>query len=140
MVLLGPHRHMRVLMLLLYSFWVPQILYCARTEARQPLWAPFVVGMTLSRLALPLYLFGCPHNLLDWDPNYGLCVLLVLYMGAQVRGAKQAMRAGGLSGAEQLRASVLLLTCHVALIDMCQWVLAARLACSAADEQNVCCD
>ena len=80
-------RHIRVLVLLLHSFWVPQILYCATTDARQPLWAPFVLGMTLTRLALPLYIFGCPHNLLRLPPNYSLCVLLVLYMSAQVRDA-----------------------------------------------------
>ena len=71
-------------MLLLHSFWLPQIAYCVRTESRQPLWGPFVIGMTLTRLALPLYLFGCPHNLLRLPPNYGLCVLLVLWMAAQV--------------------------------------------------------
>lgn len=72
-------------MLLLHSFWLPQILNCVRMEARQPLLPPFVVGMTLTRLALPLYLFGCPHNLLRLAPNYGLCAQLVLYMAAQVK-------------------------------------------------------
>lgn len=69
----------------MHSFWVPQILYCIRTDSRQPLLGPFVIGMSLTRLALPLYLFGCPHNLVRVPPNYGLCCLLLLHMGAQVR-------------------------------------------------------
>lgn len=43
------------------------------------------VGMTLSRLALPLYVFGCPHNLLHTKPQPWLCLGLCAYMGAQVR-------------------------------------------------------
>ena len=41
-------------------------------------------GMTLSRLALPLYIFGCPHNLLHIKPQPWLCMGLCAYLAAQV--------------------------------------------------------
>ena len=69
----------------IYSFWIPQILYCAYHEARQPLRPLYVVGMTLTRLALPLYIFGCPHNVLRLQSDPGICIGLCLGMGLQVR-------------------------------------------------------
>ena len=71
--------------LVLYSFWLPQIAACVRHDARQPLMPAYVLGMSASRLALPLYLHGCPHNLLRVPPSRGFCLVLVLYVGAQVR-------------------------------------------------------
>ena len=69
----------------IYSFWIPQILYCVYHEARQPLRPLYVVGMTLTRLALPLYVFGCPHNVLKLESSPGICIGLCLSMGLQVR-------------------------------------------------------
>lgn len=70
----------------MYAFWVPQIVYCARHDVRQPLRPAYVIGITLTRLALPLYLFGCPHNLLGWQPRPGVCLGLCICMAVQVRG------------------------------------------------------
>ena len=75
---------------MLYSFWVPQIAACARHDARQPLRPAYVLGMSASRLALPLYLHGCPHNLLRVQPSRAFCVALVLYVGAQARALGRA--------------------------------------------------
>ena len=120
-------RHMRVLVLLLHSFWIPQILYCARTDSRQPLGGAFVGGMTLSRLALPLYLFGCPHNLLRLPPNFSLCVLLILYMGAQV-GAASAVALDVRWSAQQY--------------DICSrpWHLSAQSSCMKLAQRLVMCN
>lgn len=74
---------MRYLVSPMYSFWVPQIIYCAYHEARQPLQPLYVVGMTLTRLALPLYIFGCPHNVLKLQSDPGICVGLCLSMAVQ---------------------------------------------------------
>lgn len=76
---------MKAAVFLLYSFWIPQIVLCVRTDCRQPLRAAYVVGMSLCRLALPLYLYGCPRNLLRVAPSPGVCVGLVLFVGLQVR-------------------------------------------------------
>ena len=40
--------------------------------------------MTLSRLALPLYVYGCPHNLLHTKPQPWLCLGLCAFLAAQV--------------------------------------------------------
>ena len=37
-------RHTWLLMFSLHSFWLPQILYCIRTESRQPLRPYYVLG------------------------------------------------------------------------------------------------
>lgn len=78
---------MRYMVFPMYSFWIPQILYCVYHEARQPLRPLYVVGMTLTRLALPLYIFGCPHNVLRLQSDPGICIGLCLSMGLQVRTA-----------------------------------------------------
>lgn len=77
---------MRYLVFPVYSFWVPQIVFCAYNEARQPLRPLYVIGMTLTRLALPLYVFGCPHNVLRLAADPAICVGLCLSMAVQVGG------------------------------------------------------
>ena len=76
-----------MLVFVAFSFWVPQIIYCAATDARQPLSALYLWGMSLTRLALPLYLLTCPHNLLRIEPRPVAGTLLVLWVAAQVGGA-----------------------------------------------------
>ena len=39
----------------------------------------------MSRLALPLYVYGCPNNLLHTKPQPWLCLGLCLWLGCQVR-------------------------------------------------------
>ncbi|CAM9098708.1 unnamed protein product [Ectocarpus fasciculatus] len=53
-----------LLIFVFYSFWVPQIVYNAYEGTRQPYLPQFAVGMTISRLFIPLYAFGCPENFL----------------------------------------------------------------------------
>lgn len=75
---------MHIVVFGVFSFWAPQIALCAYQDARQPLKAYYVVGMSLTRMALPLYLYGCPHNLLRNPTSPTLCLLLSAYMLAQV--------------------------------------------------------
>ena len=77
-------RFGHILVFVAFSFWVPQIIYCAATDARQPLSALYMWGMSLTRLALPLYLLICPHNLLRIEPRPVAGTLLVLWVAAQV--------------------------------------------------------
>ena len=77
-----------IYILVLYSFWVPQIVYNVTTEAKGPLHHQYVYGMTLSRLVAPLYVFAVPNNFLkeiypESSTNYLLCELLVLWVGMQ---------------------------------------------------------
>eukprot|EP01025_Chloroclados_australasicus_P064017 TRINITY_DN849_c0_g1_i1.p1 TRINITY_DN849_c0_g1~~TRINITY_DN849_c0_g1_i1.p1 ORF type:complete len:617 (-),score=27.18 TRINITY_DN849_c0_g1_i1:841-2691(-) len=61
----------------LYSFWIPQIVYSAYNDTRQPLQPTYVVGMTLTRLVLPMYVYACPYGI-SQAANLGLTFPLVL--------------------------------------------------------------
>ena len=74
----------------LASFWVPQILLNVVTECRKPLHKHFIIGMSLTRLYCPLYIFGVPGNFLSVAfpsaakfgllPNYWLCFVMSLWV------------------------------------------------------------
>ncbi|KAL3916228.1 MAG: hypothetical protein SGILL_005273 [Bacillariaceae sp.] len=75
-------------MLLLYSFWVPQIIQNIVTEAKRPLHPYYVYGMSLSRLVAPLYIFAFQNNFLkevypESPTNVFMCELLILWVGIQ---------------------------------------------------------
>ncbi len=72
-------------MFALYSFWIPQIVLCVVTDARQGLKPAYVAGMSALRLALPLYVWACPRNLLKVPPSYGTAAGLVAFVGCQAR-------------------------------------------------------
>lgn len=77
-------RYMKYIVFGLYSFWIPQIVLCVRDDVRQPLKPMYVIGMSLTRLALPLYLFGCPHNLPRVPFSPAICIGLTLHLAFQV--------------------------------------------------------
>ncbi|KAL0030093.1 hypothetical protein WJX79_006567 [Trebouxia sp. C0005] len=76
-------RFIRPILMLVYSFWIPQIMHCARTDVRQPLRPLYIVGMSLTRLLLPLYLYGCPSNVLMIVPSPAFCMVLVAWLSLQ---------------------------------------------------------
>ena len=53
-----------IVSLLLYSMWLPQIGYSAYNGTKHPLCNGYLYGMSATRLFLPAYFFGCPHNFL----------------------------------------------------------------------------
>ena len=65
------------------GFWWWQIAHSARADAARPLLPRYVVGTSLARLALPLYVYGCPQNFLRTKPDLGLCAALVGWVGLQ---------------------------------------------------------
>lgn len=67
----------------LCSFWIPQIVHCVRADVRQPLRPLYVLGISATRLALPLYLFGCPKNMLRIEESPYLCAALVAWVMLQ---------------------------------------------------------
>ncbi|GMH87373.1 hypothetical protein TL16_g10838, partial [Triparma laevis f. inornata] len=74
--------------LILYSFWVPQIVLNVQTEARKPLHLHYIIGMSVTRCLLPLYLFGYGGNFVavafpGFKVDYGVCFWLVTWVGAQ---------------------------------------------------------
>jgi hypothetical protein len=76
-------RHVPLLLFGFSSYWWPQIVLCAQTDCRSPLRPEFVLGTSAARLALPLYVFACPSNLLRVQPSLGLCAALAVYVGLQ---------------------------------------------------------
>jgi len=83
--------HYRILWLVAYSFWVPQIYTNVVREARYPFGIEFLAIMSITRLLVPLYLHGCPENfvfLLVPPPLHLLdpvtCYMLVCWVMIQV--------------------------------------------------------
>ncbi|KAM7503430.1 hypothetical protein LguiB_002334 [Lonicera macranthoides] len=77
------HRFLRPILLLMYSFWIPQIITNIFRDSRKPLHPHYILGMTVTRLAIPLYVFGCPHNFMRIEPNKNWCICLGVFMGFQ---------------------------------------------------------
>jgi hypothetical protein len=75
---------MKLVLFGLYTWWIPQIVLSAVLDGRQPLKPMYIVGTSAARLALPLYLYGCPANLLRIPPAPRMLVLLVASVAAQV--------------------------------------------------------
>ncbi|CAH2077692.1 unnamed protein product, partial [Thlaspi arvense] len=77
------HNYMRPILLLMYSFWIPQIVTNVVRDSRKPLHPYYILGMTASRLAIPLYVFGCPHNFMHVQPSKVWCACFCTFMGLQ---------------------------------------------------------
>jgi len=52
-----------LVVLVLYSFWVPQVILNAVAGIKKPFAPTYAVTMSLCRLFFPLYLLGCPANI-----------------------------------------------------------------------------
>ncbi|KAL7215940.1 hypothetical protein ACSBR1_027982 [Camellia fascicularis] len=75
------HRFLRPILLLIHSFWIPQIVTNVVRDSRKPLHPHYILGMTITRLAIPLYVFGCPHNFMRIEPDKSWCICLCAFMG-----------------------------------------------------------
>eukprot|EP01133_Synstelium_polycarpum_P007193 gene7193-8356_t len=67
-----------IFLFIMYSFWVPQIVSNTRRSTRRPFLWQYVLGMSFSRLAIPLYFYGCPKNFIPSEPNYTFSIILFL--------------------------------------------------------------
>ncbi|TKY85347.1 hypothetical protein EX895_005509 [Sporisorium graminicola] len=54
---------------ILYSFWIPQIYRNVQRGTRKAILKRCVVGTTLTRLFIPLYLLACPENVMLSEPS-----------------------------------------------------------------------
>lgn len=77
------HNYLRLILLLMYSFWVPQIITNIIRDSRKPLHPHYILGMTVTRLAIPLYIFGCPYNFMRIEPDKTWCICLSIFIGLQ---------------------------------------------------------
>ena len=77
------HNLLRYILLFFYSFWIPQIVANVVRDSRKPLHPHYILGMTVTRLAIPLYAFGCPKNFMRIETNVWWCLGLTAFLGAQ---------------------------------------------------------
>jgi len=82
-------RYMDFLVVIAYSFWIPQIVNNMVKGHRKPLHFIYLYGMSISRLMIPIYIYGCPSNIaytitgIHMKPKYYMCVVLVLWVSFQ---------------------------------------------------------
>ncbi|GJP86208.1 hypothetical protein CLOP_g16260 [Closterium sp. NIES-67] len=63
-----PLQHGAALPLLLfYSFWIPQIVTSVIRDSRKPLHVHYILGMSATRLAIPLYISAARKTLCGWS-------------------------------------------------------------------------
>ncbi|KAF3781715.1 Transmembrane E3 ubiquitin-protein ligase 1 [Nymphaea thermarum] len=77
------HNYLRPLLLVLYSFWIPQIVTNVIKDTRKPLHPYYILGITVTRLAIPLYIFGCPNNFMRIATDWNWCLCLTIFVGLQ---------------------------------------------------------
>jgi len=77
-------NHLHAFMLLFYSFWVPQIASNVINDHRRPLHLAYLLGTSLTRLAIPCYFLACPNNFLHVRPQPELAGVLASWMAFQV--------------------------------------------------------
>ncbi|XP_024461322.1 transmembrane E3 ubiquitin-protein ligase FLY1 isoform X2 [Populus trichocarpa] len=77
------HNYLRSILFLMYSFWIPQIFTNVIRDSRKPLHPHYILGMTVTRLAIPLYIFGCPNNFMRTEPDKTWCLYLGVFVGLQ---------------------------------------------------------
>ncbi|VEU38306.1 unnamed protein product [Pseudo-nitzschia multistriata] len=92
-------NYRKTYMLLLYSFWVPQIVHNVVTEAKKPMNSYYIYGMSATRLVAPLYMFAMQSNFMkeiypESPIDVSMCQLLVLWVGIQA-GTLEGQRRWG---------------------------------------------
>ena len=86
-----------MLIFLLYSFWIPQIVYNAANNTKKPFFTShagtYPLLMSLTRLFIPLYIYGCPQNFIAtmgeqsayshlFNPT--ACLVLAIWLTCQI--------------------------------------------------------
>jgi len=75
---------LQLFILLLYSFWIPQIYCNIERDSSKGVLHQYVIGMSITRLLIPLYFYACSENFAHTEPRFGFSVLLVCWVIAQV--------------------------------------------------------
>ena len=68
----------------LFSFWIPQIVRNVTRGSKRGLNTWFVLGMSATRLVLPVYFYACPENLMGHETTpwiWGLVLWVALQVG-----------------------------------------------------------
>lgn len=73
-----------VFLFLMYSFFVPQILWNAYRGTAKALLPQYVLAVAVGRAFIPLYFFGCPVNFIHAEPDFTASIYLVIWISFQV--------------------------------------------------------
>ena len=77
-----------ILIMVLYSFWLPQIIRSLQVGQRPPFSIKHILSITFLKLFVPLYLFACPFNIVnmftDIEINYKAGWILICWVLVQV--------------------------------------------------------
>lgn len=82
------HSRPKILIMIFYSFWWPQIYHNAFAGTRKPFHLTYLWGTAVLRLFMPLYFIGCPNNflhilLLDqplFEASFQSCLFLIFWV------------------------------------------------------------
>ncbi|KAF8473732.1 hypothetical protein DFH94DRAFT_764142 [Russula ochroleuca] len=77
-VVVAPGLAAIFLAVLYSSIWAPQIVRAARRGRPCALGMKYIVGTTIGRMLLALYVLGCPKNVMDVEPRPWVYVLLLI--------------------------------------------------------------
>ena len=72
-----------VFFIILSNSFIPQIVYTAKKGYKNSIRKSVIITISLSRLSLLLYLFGCPANFLSFIPNYKTCLIFIIFFVIQ---------------------------------------------------------
>ena len=76
-----------VFIFLSLSLWVPQIIHNVMKDVKDGLHPVYLIGTSLTRLAIPLYFFSCPVVIIgpmfDYSGDNAFSVVLVCWMTFQ---------------------------------------------------------
>lgn len=78
------HSMLPYILFCFYSFWIPQIVTNVVRDTRKPLHVHYILGITITRLAIPLYTFGCPKNFMRVEVDIKWCICLSTFLVLQV--------------------------------------------------------
>ncbi|KAL7443613.1 hypothetical protein ACHAXM_009052 [Skeletonema potamos] len=78
----------KLYVMLLYSFWVPQICWNIYSEYKKPMHQHYIYGMSLTRAVAPLYVFAVKNNFLkevnpDFPTDTAMCEMLLAWIFLQ---------------------------------------------------------
>ncbi|RKP34677.1 hypothetical protein BJ085DRAFT_588, partial [Dimargaris cristalligena] len=75
---------LRIMLTVLFSFWIPQIIRNAQRGSSHALSPRYLWGITATRLAYPLYALGCSESIFADQAPYPEVFHLVAYLGLQI--------------------------------------------------------
>ncbi|KAF4733317.1 hypothetical protein FOZ62_026636, partial [Perkinsus olseni] len=91
-ILYNFYQYLNVLIIIMQCYWVPQIIYDIVRGHKKPLSWRFIVGISVTRMIVPLYALACPYTIFNNEvypalpsaPNSAEATLIVCLQVAQV--------------------------------------------------------